>query len=180
MGNLAGLLGAADKIFELMSYQPWVNFRGGDKIESEEVKGTLEVRDIEFSYPLKPNVEVLKGISFSVDTDRNRVVAICGHSGCGKSTVISLIQRFYDPDAGSILFNGEDLRDLDPKWYHSQIGIVQQEPVLFSGTIIDNILYGFDISDLNDEEVERRVDEACRQADAYDFIHDLDRFPLGY
>lgn len=82
------------------------------------------MRDIEFSYPSKPTVEVLKGISFSVDTDRKRVVAICGHSGCGKSTVISLIQRFYDPDAGSILFNGEDLRDLDPKWYHSQIGIV--------------------------------------------------------
>ena len=82
------------------------------------------MRDVEFSYPSKPTVGVLKGISFSVDTDRNRVVAICGHSGCGKSTVISLIQRFYDPDAGSILFNGEDLRDLDPKWYHSQIGIV--------------------------------------------------------
>lgn len=67
--------------------------------------------------------------------------------------MISLIQRYYDPDAGSILFNGVDLRDLDPKWYHNQIGIVQQEPVLFSGTIFDNIVYGFDMSDLDDEEI---------------------------
>ena len=68
MGNLAGLLGASDKIFELMSYQPWVNYRGGDQIDGE-VKGILEVRDIEFVYPSKPTVQVLRGISFSVDLD---------------------------------------------------------------------------------------------------------------
>ena len=90
MGNLAGLLGASDKIFELMSYQPWVNFRGGDKIEGE-VKGILEVRNIEFCYPAKPTVQVLKGISFNVDLEENRVIAICGHSGCGKTSIISLI-----------------------------------------------------------------------------------------
>ena len=123
MGNLAGLLGASDKIFELMTYEPEINYRGGEIIE-EEVKGILEVEDLEFSHPTKYSVPVLRGISFSVDTRKNRVVAICGSSGCGKTSVMSLIQRFYDPDAGAILFNGMDIRDLDPKWYHDQIGIV--------------------------------------------------------
>jgi len=88
---------------------------------------------------------VLKGVSFSVDTEKNRVVALCGTSGCGKSSLISLIERFYDADEGEVLFNGVNVKDLEPKWYHNQIAIVQQEPVLFSGSISENITYGLDI-----------------------------------
>ena len=91
MGNLAGLLGASDKIVELMAYRPDVNYRGGDVIKKCCFKGNLEVKDIEFSYPAKPDVKVLKGISFSVHHQHNKVVAICGESGCGKSTIVSLI-----------------------------------------------------------------------------------------
>ena len=108
----------------------------------------------------------------------NRVVALCGTSGCGKSSIISLIERFYDPEEGEVLFNGRNIKELDPKWYHSQIAIVQQEPVLFSGSIRDNITYGLDFEDKTDEEIEAMMDDACRQSNAYDFIHDESLFPL--
>ena len=90
-------------------------------------------------------MQVLKGVSFTVSSERPRVVALCGTSGCGKSSLISLIERFYDPEEGEVLFNGRNIKELDPKWYHNQIAIVQQEPILFSGTIRENITYGLDL-----------------------------------
>jgi len=87
---------------------------------------------------------VLKGLSIEVNNYKNRVVALCGQSGCGKSSIISLIERFYDPDSGGVFFNGKNIKDLEPRWYHNQIAIVQQEPVLFSGSIQENICYGID------------------------------------
>ena len=87
-----------------------------------------------------------------------------------------MIERFYDPIEGRVLFDGMDIRNLNPKWYHKQIAIVSQEPVLFSGTIRENIAYGLDEGTFN----ESALDEACKQANAYDFIHDRDLFPEGY
>lgn len=143
-GNVAGVIGASDKIVELMDYEPSIACFGGDKIEGE-VNGRLEFKDVKFRYPGRPDVPILKGVSFNVDNEKNRVVALCGTSGCGKSSIISLIERFYDPEEGEILFNGRNVKDLDPKWLHQQIAIVQQEPVLFSGTIRENITYGLEL-----------------------------------
>jgi len=151
----------------------------GDIIEGE-ITGRLEIRNAKFKYPSKQDVQVLKGVSLSVDNEKNRVVALCGTSGCGKSSIISLIERFYDPEEGEVLFNGRNIKELDPAWYHTQVGIVQQEPVLFSGTIGDNILYGLELEGKTDEEIETMMDEACKQSNAYDFIHDTDLFPLIY
>lgn len=125
-------------------------------------------------------MQVLKGVSLSIDNDKKRVVALVGTSGCGKSSIISMIERFYEPIGGQVLFNGTDIRELDPRWYHEQISLVQQEPVLFSGTIQDNILYGYNIKDKTDEDILKMMDEACRQANAYDFIHEASQFPSGY
>ena len=72
---------------------------------------------MQFSYPSREDVKVLKGISFTLDPDRKRVIALCGMSGSGKSTTVSLIKRFYDPAHGRVLFNGKDIRDLDLSWY---------------------------------------------------------------
>lgn len=69
-------------------------------------------------------MQVLKGVSFETNGSDKRVVALCGTSGCGKSSLIALIERFYDPSEGQILFNGRDIRELEQKWYHSQVGIV--------------------------------------------------------
>ena len=124
-------------------------------------------------------MEVLKGISFQLDSEKNRVIALCGTSGCGKSSTISLVERFYDPDQGEVLFNGTDVRELDPRWYHRQIAIVQQEPVLFSGTILDNITFGLDLEDKSEEDIKQMVDDATEQASAQ-FILDTDKFPDGY
>jgi len=118
MGMIAAVMGAADRIVEVMSHESLVNCHGGLKPEGE-VKGNLEFRDVKFRYPGKKDVQVLKGVSFSVDTEKNRVVALCGTSGCGKSSIIQLIERFYDPEEGEVIFNGTNVKDLDPKWYHN-------------------------------------------------------------
>ena len=132
------------------------------------------MRDLKFSYPTKQDVEILKGVSFSVP--RNKVVALVGTSGCGKSSIISMIERFYEPTGGEILFDGIDIKTINPRWYHKQIAIVSQEPVLFSGSIIENITYGLEGEHYTDET----LDDACRMANAYDFIHDKELFPEGY
>mmetsp|Transcript_5364 Transcript_5364/g.6599 ORF Transcript_5364/g.6599 Transcript_5364/m.6599 type:complete len:286 (+) Transcript_5364:133-990(+) len=116
-GNVAATLGAADKIVELIEYQPVINTKGGERIDGE-IKGKLELRDVKFHYPSKTEVEVLKGLSVSVDNTQKKVVALCGSSGCGKSSIISLIERFYDPTSGGVYFNEVNIKELDPKWYH--------------------------------------------------------------
>jgi ATP-binding cassette subfamily B (MDR/TAP) protein 1 len=89
------------------------------------VKGTIELRDVKFHYPSKSEVQVLKGVTIEVDNDKKRVVALVGTSGCGKSSIISMIERFYEPTNGTVLFNGQDIRELEPRWYHEQISLVQ-------------------------------------------------------
>jgi len=87
-----------------------------------------------------------------------------------------MIERFYDPQEGQVEFDGRNLLELDPKWYHGQVAIVSQEPVLFSGSIRDNIAYGLP----KEQVTEAMLDTACRQANAFDFIHDKELFPEGY
>ena len=87
-----------------------------------------------------------------------------------------MIERFYDPQEGEVCFDGTNIKALNPQWYHRQVAIVSQEPVLFSGTIRENICYGVEKDKLSDEI----LDLACRQANAYDFIHDRELFPEGY
>ena len=178
-GNVSAVVGASDKLVELMEYVPDIPVKGGEKIKGE-VKGKIEFRNVKFRYPSKPDVQILNGVSFTVDNEVNRVVALCGTSGCGKSSIISLIERFYDAEEGEVLFNGVNVKELDPQWYHNQIAIVQQEPILFSGTIGENIIYGLDLGEKTDDEVIEMMDEATKSANAYDFIHDKDLFPLAY
>ena len=96
-GNVASIFGATDKVVELMNVKEAINTKEGDTLPESETKGTVEIRDVKFSYPSKSSVQVLKGVSLTVENNKNRVVALCGTSGCGKSTIISMIERFYDP-----------------------------------------------------------------------------------
>ena len=134
-----------------MEYEPQINTTGGIKLEEKQSKGEITLSDVKFAYPSKKDIEVLKGIN--LDIKHNKVVAIVGPSGklyfycntwlgCGKSSLISMIERFYDPKEGKVLFDGVDIKTLEPQWYHQQVAIVSQEPVLFSGTIGENISYG--------------------------------------
>ena len=122
---------------------------------------------------------MLKGIE--IDVKKNQIVALVGHSGCGKSSIISLIERFYDPNEGQLLYKGKNIKDLDTLWYHQkQIALVQQEPILFSGTIRENVMYGVDKEGLSEAELDKMMEDACRQANALTFIQDEQLFPKGY
>ena len=172
--NLATMIGGSAKISEIFEIKPAINTEGGNKLDDNHEITTLEVRDVKFRYPTKPDVQILKGVSFTVSSEKPRVVALCGTSGCGKSSIISLIERFYDPEEGAVLYNGHDIRELEPKWYKNQVAIVQQEPILFSGTVKENICYGLDIEEIGKDELTLMLDEACKKANAYDFMHNKD------
>ena len=99
--------------------------------------------------------------------------------GCGKSSIIALIERFYDPRFGTVLFNEQDIQEIDTKWYHqTKLAIVAQEPALFSNSIRDNILYGFDKSGMSEADVEERLKEALEMSSC-GFLEDTVLFPKG-
>ncbi|GAB1220427.1 hypothetical protein ENUP19_0053G0022 [Entamoeba nuttalli] len=143
------------------------------KIESSEingntikdVKGEIEFKNIRFRYPTRADNEVLKGISFKAE--QGKTIALVGASGCGKSTTIQLIERFYDPTNGEVLLDGYNIKELNVKFIRNQIGLVGQEPVLFAGSVIDNIKRGVP------EGVEvsnEQIYAAAKMANAHDFI----------
>ena len=105
-----------------------------------------------FHYPTRPDVKVLKGLSVTVKP--GETLALVGQSGCGKSTCIQLIERFYDGSMGNVTLDGTPLNQLNVKWLRNQIGLVQQEPILFDKTIRENILYGMD--EVNDESIGKK------------------------
>ncbi|CCG82339.1 ABC multidrug transporter Mdr2 [Taphrina deformans PYCC 5710] len=130
-------LGAATRLFELLDREPSIKGTVGHPIH--HAKGVIRFEDVTFAYPTRPAIKIFNGLSFSVQPGTN--IAICGPSGGGKSTVSSLLLRYYDPMAGRITVDGVDIRDYNLKQLRKQISIVAQEPVLFSGTIAENIAY---------------------------------------
>jgi ABC transporter fused permease/ATP-binding protein len=159
--------GASDRVFQLLDQEPKVALRGGATLES--VRGELRFADVTFAYPMRTESKVLSGFSLSVAA--GNVVALVGSSGAGKSTVATLLYRLYEPDAGRIELDGASIATLDPSWLRSQVGVVSQEPILFSTSIADNIRYGR--ATATDAEVEA----AAKLANAHTFIVG---FPEGY
>ena len=144
----------------------------------ETVHGEITVEDLRFSYPARPGVQVLKGVSLTFEA--GRTAAIVGASGSGKSTIISLVERFYDPTWGVIKLDGVNLKDLNIKWLRSQIGLVSQEPVLFATTIKENVAHGLvntKYENASESEKFALIKEACINANADGFICKL---PMGY
>ncbi|CAF3318570.1 unnamed protein product [Rotaria sp. Silwood2] len=153
-------------IFETISRKSKIDaskVNEGEKPAS--LTGEIKLENVRFTYPARPNQPILQDINLTIPS--GKTVALVGHSGCGKSTVLSLITRMYDPDQGQVLLDGRDIRQLNIEWLRSQIGYVGQEPVLFSGTIEDNIGLG----KLNATEEE--IHEAAKMANAHEFILDL-------
>ena len=117
--QMSFVLGSSDKVMQLILYECKMKIEGGVKMpEAECQKGILEFKNVNFTYPCRDDVHVLKDVSFTVDAEKKRVIALCGTSGSGKSTCVAMCERFYDPDSGTVLFNGKDIRELEPKWYH--------------------------------------------------------------
>lgn len=157
--------GAAAQIFDIIDRVPEIDSSSTAGEHPEKGAGNLTFRDVFFNYPSRKDVKILKGMT--LDINKGETVALVGASGCGKSTVIQLVQRFYDPLSGSIMLNGKDLRQLNLSALRERIGIVGQEPVLFGCTIAENIRYGRD--GINDSDIE----QACKDANAYSFIQSL-------
>jgi ATP-binding cassette subfamily B (MDR/TAP) protein 1 len=133
---------AAYKMFETISRKPEIDASDTKGKQLQDIRGEIELRDVHFSYPARPDEQIFRGFSLSIPS--GATAALVGQSGSGKSTVISLIERFYDPQAGEVLIDGINLKEFQLKWIRQKIGLVSQEPVLFSCSIKENITYGKD------------------------------------
>jgi ATP-binding cassette subfamily B protein/subfamily B ATP-binding cassette protein MsbA len=160
-------LAASERVFDVLDAVPEVTDRPGVGTPAHRVQGAVRFDQAQFHY--RSDVPVLKSLSVSVAAGER--VALVGPSGAGKSTLLKLLMRFYDVKGGAILIDGQDIRDLPVAYLRQQIGIVQQEPFLFNGTVRENILYGDLAAD------QERLESSARAARAHEFIMAL---PEGY
>ncbi|CAM9273212.1 unnamed protein product [Lampetra planeri] len=158
------------RVFEYLALKPTIPLAGGGRIPYHSLTGRVDFMNISFSYPTRPGHRVLE--RFDLVLPPCKTVAIVGESGGGKSTVASLLERFYDPTSGVIMLDGLDIRTLDLSWLRGQvIGFINQEPVLFGSSIMENIRFG------KPEASDTEVMNAAKQANAHRFITS---FPDGY
>ncbi|KAJ9684175.1 hypothetical protein PVL29_016590 [Vitis rotundifolia] len=156
-------------VFEIIDRVPNIDPDDNLAMKPPNVFGTIELKNVDFCYPTRPEVLVLS--NFSLKVSGGQTVAVVGVSGSGKSTIISLIERFYDPVAGQVFLDGRDLKSYNLRWLRNHLGLVQQEPIIFSTTIRENIIYA------RHNASEAEMKEAARIANAHHFISSL---PHGY
>nr|XP_003733647.2 phosphatidylcholine translocator ABCB4 isoform X1 [Callithrix jacchus]XP_054093794.1 phosphatidylcholine translocator ABCB4 isoform X1 [Callithrix jacchus] len=161
----ANARGAAYVIFDIIDNNPKIDSFSERGHKPDSITGNLEFNDVHFSYPSRANIKILKGLNLKVQS--GQTVALVGSSGCGKSTMVQLIQRLYDPDEGTINIDGQDIRNFNVSYLREIIGVVSQEPVLFSTTIAENIRYGR--GNVTMDEIKKAV----KEANAYEFIMKL-------
>ncbi|KAL8262245.1 hypothetical protein R6Q59_026294 [Mikania micrantha] len=159
---------SAFKMFETINRKPEIDAYDTKGKVLNDIRGDIELRDVYFTYPARPDEEIFSGFSLYISS--GMTAALVGQSGSGKSTVISLIERFYDPQAGEVLIDNVNLKQLQLKWIREKIGLVSQEPVLFTSSIKDNIMYGKDGASMEE------VRAALELANAAKFI---DKLPQG-
>ncbi|KAF1747317.1 hypothetical protein GCK72_023779 [Caenorhabditis remanei] len=169
MGAITGARLAIHDIFKVIDHEPEIKCTSNEGKIPNKIQGKLNFDAVEFTYPTRPELKILKGVSFEVNP--GETVALVGHSGCGKSTSIGLLMRFYNQCAGSIKLDGVPIQEYNIRWLRSTIGIVQQEPIIFVATVAENIRMGDDL--ITDDDIE----EACKMANAHEFICKLsDRY----
>nr|XP_045016866.1 phosphatidylcholine translocator ABCB4 isoform X1 [Jaculus jaculus] len=161
----ANARGAACMIFNIIDNNPKIDSFSERGHKPDNIKGNLEFSDVHFSYPSRANIKILKGLNLKVQS--GQTVALVGNSGCGKSTTVQLLQRLYDPTEGTISIDGQDIRNFNVRYLREIIGVVSQEPVLFSTTIAENIRYGRGNATMDD------IKKAVKEANAYEFIMKL-------
>ncbi|OAY25782.1 ABC transporter B family member 15 [Manihot esculenta] len=164
--DLAKGSAAIGSVFAVLDRYTKIEPEYPEGFKPETIMGHVELRDVDFAYPARPDVIIFKG--FSIKIEAGKSTALVGQSGSGKSTIIGLIERFYDPIRGTVKIDGRDIKSYHLRSLRKYIALVSQEPTLFAGTIRENIVYG--TSDKNDES---EIIEAAKAANAHDFITGL-------
>ncbi|KAF5944013.1 hypothetical protein HYC85_018090 [Camellia sinensis] len=170
LNSFAAGQAAAYKMFETIKRKPQIDAYDTSGIVMEDIKGEIELKDVHFRYPARPDVQIFSG--FSLQVPSGTTTALVGQSGSGKSTVISLLQRFYDPEAGEVLIDGINLKKFQLKWIREKMGLVSQEPILFGTTIGENIAYG------KENATNEEIRTAIELANAAKFIDKLPKANL--
>ncbi|RDW78871.1 ABC transporter ATP-binding protein [Aspergillus mulundensis] len=165
---------AAAQLFKLIDRVSEIDPYSKEGLEPESVAGEVELENVSFAYPTRPNITVLD--DFSLKVPAGKVTALVGQSGSGKSTIVGLLERWHNPNSGTLKLDGKPIDKLNVGWLRRNVRLVQQEPVLFQGTVFDNIRYGLVgtpwENDSREEQMER-VQEAAKMAYAHDFISEL-------
>ncbi|KAK9461528.1 P-loop containing nucleoside triphosphate hydrolase protein [Lipomyces oligophaga] len=177
LSALTSGIAAGTKIFATIDRPSAIDSSDESGEKLPDLNGHIELKNIKFIYPSRPNVTILN--EFSLDIPAGKTVALVGASGSGKSTIIGLIERFYNPIFGDVFLDGHNIKSLNIKWLRQNIALVQQEPTLFACSIFENIAYGLIGTPFEyaaHEEKKSLIIEACKQANAWDFINS---FPEG-
>lgn len=168
---------AASELFSIIDKPSLLDPLSPEGMQPTSFTGEIQIRDLRFAYPTRPTAQVLQGLDLSIPA--GKMTALVGPSGCGKSTLVGLLERWYQPASGQILVDGHDIAEYNTKWLRSNFRLVQQEPILFQGTIFQNVAKGFigEQQNLSEEAQMELVQEACLASNAHDFI---ERLPEGY
>ncbi|VAH62842.1 unnamed protein product [Triticum turgidum subsp. durum] len=161
---------SAISIFALLDRKSEIDSSRNEGLTLDEVKGNIDFQHVSFKYPTRPDIQIFS--DFTLHIPSGKTVALVGESGSGKSTVIAMLERFYNPDSGTISLDGVEIKSLNINWLRDQTGLVSQEPVLFNDTIRANIAYGKD-----GEVTEEELIAAAKASNAHEFISSL---PQGY
>ncbi|KAL4968151.1 P-loop containing nucleoside triphosphate hydrolase protein [Aspergillus stella-maris] len=174
IGEATKTSAAAQELFEVIDRKSKMNSLSCLGKRLPTITGHISLRNVSFAYPSRPTVKVLDDLS--LDFEAGKTIAIVGSSGSGKSTIMALVSRWFDPLEGSVLLDGQPINELNIQWLRSQMGSVQQEPVLFSDTIFANVSHGFfgtEIERLSECEKREIVQSACKESFAHEFIQHL-------
>ncbi|KAF5011949.1 hypothetical protein FDECE_1955 [Fusarium decemcellulare] len=169
-GSMTKATNAANYLFWLEELQPSIRETDENRNVGPTKFKTLDIDKVQFSYPMRPDARILRGIDLKIK--QGQFVALVGASGCGKSTMIAMLERFYDPVRGHLILDGENLDEMNPWLFRKEVALVQQEPKLYPGTIRENISMGIPTEDMASVP-ESDIITACRSANAWDFICSL-------
>lgn len=171
--DISSAQGAGSDIIRIIDSVPEIDAESTEGEVLKHSEGRIHFEDVHFRYPTRPGVRVLRGLNLKVEP--GTYIALVGASGCGKSTTIQLIERFYDPLLGKVYLDGQDITKLNIQEYRKHIALVSQEPTLYAGTIRFNILLG--ATKPHGEVTQEEIEAACRDANILDFIQSL---PQGF
>ncbi len=169
MGELQRAAGATERLIEILQVESHIKAPNNTSVEPNDIKAEVAFNDVSFYYPSRPDQPAVQNLDLVAE--EGKILALVGPSGAGKTTLFELLQRFYDPQQGTVSLGGADVRDFEPQNLRNQMALVPQQPALFSNDVFHNIRYG------NPEATDEQVIEAAKKAHAHDFIVNL---PEGY